>query len=125
MKKTESTPIDVIAWRNAAIADGWRHFPTYHNESEDRAVTLKSDGFTCMITSRNAQKQTIRAWCPRGLALEVPAIYSMAELYANLRLCSECSQVKEEIVCVAFANRVCKECEPSARRKYEFPRWRD
>lgn len=119
----------VTEWRDAAIADGWSHAPTYpRHEDEGRACTLNRDGYTAMILTRDDTDRFkgvygISLWCPRGMALAVPKQYSFETLERNRRLCSECKQLSDDIRHVAFANRVCAACEPAARKKYEYPGW--
>ena len=131
-KATPEQKAAVITWRDAAIADGWNAAPTYGNETMDRAVTMERDGFKAMILTREPEPDgfenahySINVWCPRGLALAPSMPYSFERLQRNTQLCSECGKIKESVERVAFANRVCSECAPKARAKYETKRWCD
>ena len=126
---TEQQKRTVLDWKAAAIADGWTCEPTYHGESEDRACRLWRDGYLVSVIAREPQdgrfksEYSLHAWCPKGIALEIPIPYSFEALAANTRRCSWCKREDMETVRVAFADRVCLECEPAARKKLEYPGW--
>jgi hypothetical protein len=69
-----------IAYRNAAVHDGWSIRPTYEgHESVERAATLEKDDFTIMILTRDPTtsdigkwkyEASIHIWGPDGLAIK-------------------------------------------------------
>lgn len=127
------TKDQIVKWKADAIADGWELTPTYQHESVDRACSLRRDGYHAMLLTRDPidghwdtnPEYTIHCWCPKGIALQVPAIYSFAALVANQHVCGECGQVRSQTRRVGFANRVCDECYPKAKAQYEKPGWCD
>lgn len=124
----------VLAWIDAAVADGWTREATYQTEGIERASKLTRDWYQVSVLTREPKETkwgvdraqySMSAWCPRGLALEIPHPYSFEALKANENLCSECKQMKPKTSRVAFANRVCDDCKPSAKAKYEKHGWDD
>lgn len=118
-------------WREAAIADGWQAEPTYgDHEPLEQAWKLRRDGFTIQGLSRPGSDKMlpsadVHIWGPDGLAIEPPAEYDFAAIVRGSQTCSECGAHPVTTERVAFANRVCAECAPDARRRYETPGWCD
>lgn len=125
------TTIDkAIAWRIAALADGWSNEPTYQHEAIDRASTLRKDGFIAQIIARPEDKVfkpigSIAIWGPDGLAIDIDNEYNWDKIQANLRLCMDCKRGDVETQRVGFAGRVCVECLPAARKRDEYAGWSD
>lgn len=120
------TLVEIRKWRDAAIADGWDHAPTYApHEEEDRACRLKRDGFVVQTITREelAKLASIHAWGPDDLQVSVPDEYSMEALVKNLRRCNDCGAVDVETQRTGFAGRVCNTCLPAAKKRDEFPGW--
>lgn len=121
----------VVAWRDAAIADGWEHRPTYGtHESEDRACKLTKDRFVVQVLTRTHEKAKRRyeaqvsAWGPDGLAIRVPDIYDWHAIQSAVMRCNYCGACPVETSRVAFAGRACGTCGPQERAK--LPRnWAD
>src|ERR1700675_3073414 len=86
------------AFRDAAAADGWSMRSTYESESIDRASTLRRDGFTMQVLTRDNSEQKrkwkheaqISIWGPDGLAIKPPSTYDFAEIMARTRRCGYC-----------------------------------
>jgi hypothetical protein len=136
----------VCAWRDAAIADGWHHEPTYpKSELEDRACRLSRDGWSVQILTRSrgnyipdpqwpnrpsphgkwAYEAQVSVWGPDGLAVNPGLTYDWNALKANLRHCPECGKDDVETRRVAFANRCCNDCAPKLKAELEKPGWCD
>lgn len=127
-------PSEVIAWRDAAVADGWTITPTYGREDVSRASTLARDGYKAMLLTREpipgdrwatTQEYTLNLWCPRGIDIRPPAVYDWAKIVAGTRTCSVCGATDVDTQRVAFANRACAACAPALRKKMETPGWCD
>lgn len=111
----------VLAWKAAAIADGWSHEPTYKNhEGEDRACSLKKQGWHASVISRIHQgrkcryEAAISVWGPDHLQIRVPNIYNWQELQDALKRCHHCGASPVDTFRIAFAGRGCKECADKA-----------
>jgi len=131
-EKTEYA--EVCKWRDDAIADGWSHTATYDHEAEDRVCTLKKDGFTAMVITRELDSSKskykynaeINAWGPDKLSVSLQSvIYNMSDLRAGLRRCNWCGANNVDAYMVGFAGRCCKPCLPKARKQLEYPGWTD
>jgi hypothetical protein len=114
----------VCKFRAAAIADGWSHEPTYGDGQEDEACTLKRDGFTIQVYSRDTYA-AIAAWGPDGLTLDPVAVPypGFAWFEAGLRRCNLCGAGSAETFRYAFAGRACAACLPKAKAETEKPGW--
>jgi hypothetical protein len=116
-------------WREAAIADGWQAEPTYgDHEPLEQAWKLRRDGYTIQGLSRPGSDKmlpsaAVHIWGPDGLAIKPPVEYDSAAILRGSETCSECGAHPVKTERVAFANRVCADCAPDARRKYETPGW--
>lgn len=114
----------VVAWRDAAIADGWEHRPTYgDHEAEDRACKLTRDGFVVQVLTRRHVKANRRyeaqvsAWGPDRLALRVPNIYDWQAMQDAIMRCQYCGAHPVKTQRVAFAGRACEACGPKEQAK--------
>ncbi len=124
----------VVAWREAAIADGWDHEPSYGgHESEDRACRLKRNGFVVLIISRKPLSLTmdtgrwlaeaqVNAWGPDGMAIRVPDVYDGACFSVAVETCGYCGASSVTTERVGFAGRACPDCAPKERAKLP-PNW--
>lgn len=118
-------------WREAAIADGWNAEPSYgDHEPLERAWRLTRDGYVIQGLSRAGDDKSlptasVHIWGPDGLAIEPPLEYDLAAIRRGAETCSECGACPVRTERVAFANRVCGECAPAARRALETPGWCD
>ena len=125
----------VKKWVQDAISDGWSSEPTYgKHESIETAVKLKKDGFqvSAIMRERPENKRSpydvsINAWGPDGVCVQIPEVYSMADLVTALGFCEICGKKDVKTVRLAFANRACVECrnKPEVLKKYEYPGWCD
>lgn len=120
---------DAVAFKEAAVNDGWSIEPTYKKlESVDNAATLKKDGFRCSILTRKnigswKFQADVTIWGPDSLQVLAPTVYNWTVIKSGLRRCNNCKKEDVDVFCVGFAGRVCEECLPSQRKKYEFPGW--
>ena len=125
-----------IAWRTAAIADGWKAEPIYpateHSvgESMERACKLTRDGFVAQVYTRSPSgrwkfEAKVNAWGPDRRAILVPVVYSWEAIQAGVRTCRYCKAVDVETHLVGFAGRACAACLPEQRRRQECPGWCD
>src|SRR6266478_4034061 len=100
----------VVAFRDAAIADGWSHEPTYGSESEERASRLNRDGFSMQILTRSrgnevldpargmhrsvhgkwAYEAQVNVWGPDGMSIDIGPAYDWEAIKAAVRKCPEC-----------------------------------
>lgn len=125
----------IVAWREAAIADGWQHKPTYTHEDEDRATSMSRDGFKVMLLVRDLDgrqakwvtrpEYDICAWGPDGLTVEVPDTYDMEALRTGVRECANCGAKDVDTQRFSFAGRCCARCLPAMRAEHERPGWYD
>lgn len=112
------------AWRDAAIADGWDHEPTYGtHEDELRACRLSRDGWKAQVITRGLPTDKVSAWGPDGLAVCIAEPYDWTALQDGLRTCAYCGAKDVDTQRLAFAGRCCAECLPAMREKHEFPGW--
>lgn len=112
------------AWRNAAIADGWLHKPTYaKSEGEDRHCTLNREGYTAMINARDNRQCNVMLWGPDGLVIEPPNPYDWELITYRTHICEYCNQWFEKTVRIGFAGRCCPECRKKHVAEIEYPGW--
>lgn len=118
-----------VAWREAAIADGWVATPQYDTEAMDRVCRLTRDGFACRVMSRikpcpgYAYEAGVAIWGPDQLAVRAPLVYDWAAIQAGLRTCGSCHRKDVETSRVGFANRCCEECRPKVAQQIETRGW--
>ena len=135
---------EVVAFRDAAIADGWVHRPTYESEPEERACRLSRGGFTMQILTRSRDNEVldpsrgyhhsihgkwkyeaqVNIWGPDGLCISPGSpVYDMERIKAGLRRCDACGAKDVETQRYSFAGRCCAKCRPEMAAKYEKPGW--
>ncbi len=123
----------IETWRDAAIADGWEHKPTYNSEAESRACSLSKDGFKAsMLTRRNEPgskkwlfEANVHVWGPDGMCVQVDFPYSFESIIAGVNKCGNCNREGVKTHLAGFAGRFCAECLPLAKKKLEYPGWCD
>ena len=120
----------VVAFRMAAIADGWTLAPTYEHEPAESHATMSSDGFKAHVKARIKQpgekwkyETEVSLWGPDGLHIPTPEVYSMDTLVEALRVCPKCKAKDVDTVRYSFAGRCCNVCLPEMRRRHEYPGW--
>lgn len=111
-----------LAWREAAMADGWQSAPTYSHEDELRAFRLTRDGFVVQGLARPADDKTlgvgeISCWGPDGMSIPAGEFYDWAAIKAGIETCHYCGAHPVKTERVAFAGRACAECGPKERAK--------
>lgn len=122
-----------LAWRDAAVADGWDVRPTYQHEDVDSAFTLERAGWKVSgLARRGAENEPplgggeITVWAPDGLQIKVPIVYpGIAELDRMTRWCEHCGREDVHTRRVGFAGRVCDDCHPAVQAAVETPGWND
>lgn len=109
----------VIAWRDAAVADGWDHKPTYSSEAEERAATLNREGYVAHILTRSRShtgkwlaEAKVSVWGPDGLAIRVPTVYDWSQIKSAVEKCHYCGAQPVKTKRVGFAGRACITCAP-------------
>ncbi len=119
------TSEELLAWRDAAAADGWEVKPTYAGESIDRAARGTRDGFVFQIINRPEHRghYELSAWGPDRLAVKVSPVYSWEVLVANLRTCLQCGATDVDVQRAGFAGRYCATCLPGQRKAQESGNW--
>lgn len=126
----------VVAWRDAAITDGWSHRPTYESEAEERVCSLEKDGFKAMVLTRcpvslpSSRHQSkwfaeaeVNVWGSDGLAIKPPDVYDWQFIESAVSTCGYCGAHPVETERVGFAGRCCSKCLPAMRAKIEVPGW--
>lgn len=120
-----------LAWRDAAVADGWSSAATYpSSEDELRAFSLFRDSFHVQGLARPETKYTvgsgsISCWGPDRLTIPAGETYDWPALQAAVRTCTHCHKSDVPTHRVGFAGRVCAECLPEQRCAIETPGWRE
>lgn len=119
-----------LAWREAAIADGWTSKPTYGHESELTAFTLERDGFKIQGIARPCEPGTVGSaelscWGPDRLAIPVGETYDWEAIKSAVETCGYCSAHPVKTKRVGFAGRCCDACYPEMQRRIETPGWCD
>jgi hypothetical protein len=117
-----------IAFRDAAVHDGWSIRPTYQSLPVESAATLEKDDFTMQIlTLENAGKFKCRAsiyiWAPDRLQITPPETYDWKAITAGQSTCNQCGATAIETKRFSFAGRACKPCLPGMREKTEYDGW--
>ena len=120
----------VVAFRMAAIADGWTLAPIYEHEPAESHATMSRDGFKAHVKARIKQpgekwkyETEVSLWGPDGLHIPTPEVYSMDTLVEALRVCPKCKAKDVDTVRYSFAGRCCNVCLPEMRRRHEYPGW--
>ncbi len=122
-----------VAWRDAALADGWTSKPTYDKEAEERASTLTKDNFEAQLITRTPEPKpwnshpkhegNVNIWGPDHLAIDITLLYDWQYIVTGLRRCLNCKTENVETQRVSFAGRVCRICLPAMQKKHEYPGW--
>jgi hypothetical protein len=118
-----------IAYRDAAVQDGWSIRPTYASEPIEGAATLEKDGFTMQVLAlqktdgKFKYQASIHIWGPDGLAIKPGETYNWSQITAGQKTCNECGATEVEPQQFSFAGRCCKPCLPRARAEYEREGW--
>ena len=131
----------VVAWRDAAIADGWILEAVFAGEPAESYGQIKRDGFTGHICAREKTKMeqyfpktshgkweyhsAVSLWGPDGVSVITPFPYSSDAITKGPRHCEVCGKDDVETVRVAFCNRACVACAPALRAKLETRGWCD
>jgi hypothetical protein len=121
-----------IAFREAAIADGWDAKPTYGaSEPMESACTLEREGFKCSVLARvkppgrYKYEAGVSIWGPDRLCIRAPKVYDWAIISGSLRKCGYCHATDVETERVGFAGRCCQACLPRVQKQVETPGWCD
>lgn len=133
MKDNTAEFNDVSTFRDAAIADGWLHEPTYkESEPESSACSLMRDGWNMSVmtrplppTARYKYSVSVNIWAPDGLCVDCPLPYDFAKLVEGTTTCSACKATNVKTVRYSFAGRCCEKCLPDMRAKHEQRGWCD
>ena len=118
-----------VAYKAAAIADGWDARPIYESESIDSATRLEKEGFIMMVYTRKDAGRggqmmvTIDIWGPDELAIRPPSTYEWEAIKAGLTTCNYCQKPNVPVQRVGFAGRSCVDCLPAQRKIQEYPGW--
>jgi hypothetical protein len=118
-----------IAYREAAVADGWTIKPTYgEHEPVERAATLTRDGWHMSILARTGEGKwkytaSVHIWAPDGVAIIPPDTYDFEQIKAAERTCMNCKATDVDTCRVGFAGRCCEKCLPEMRRVHEYAGW--
>lgn len=119
---------DAAAFRDAAVADGWKIKPTYGHEPQHSAATLERDGWHMSVLTRTDSKflvgpssvGSVSLWGPDKMHVKTPDAYSMEALKKGLRNCDHCERKNVDTFQVAFAGRCCAECLPEQKKIQEW-----
>jgi hypothetical protein len=112
----------LIAFRSAAIADGWENRP--HGQ-------LFKEGYLMDIHAEESDDwflsgAEIYIWGPDGLALKnYPKEYDWEAIKQRARECHFCGTDTGHMQRVCFANKSCDKCYPAAIKRLEVPGWDD
>ena len=128
----QAASLAALAWRKAAMADGWISSATYNHEVEEQAFTLRHpEGFHALGLARPPDAVRgltrwvgrIHAWAPDGIHVPAGDVYDMAALRRAVQTCEFCKQHPVKTVRLAFVNRACVPCAETKRAEYEPPGW--
>lgn len=121
--------LQAIAWREAAVADGWTAEPTYKHEPYERASRHTKEGFICTILARvndgGLHEASVSIWGPDRLVVKAPIVYDWQTIKDGLRRCGYCHATDVDTERVSFAGRCCAKCRPAVSAKLEQPGWCD
>jgi hypothetical protein len=128
----EAELLAAIAWRQAAVADGWSMRATFRNEGAETHATLEREGFKAHVMARRGEpgspvrfRAQVLAWGPDGLCVAAGKEYDFEALRAGLATCHNCGAHPVETMRYSFAGRCCAPCLPAMRAKHERPGWAD
>lgn len=119
---------EAIAWREAAVKDGWSIKSTYKHEAVESHASLEKEGFVASVMARELNKSKFKyqadvtVWAPDGLQIRVPRIYSWDKIIEGIHTCNKCGEHGETYQ-YSFAGRCCAKCLPEMRKQYEQPGW--
>lgn len=130
----------VVAWRTAALADGWTLENVYEIEPAQSYGKIAKEGFTGHVCARVTTEMQaiyphhrskwkyeaqIHLWGPDGLAIKSPDVYNWNVIIGNSHTCSACGAVVVKTFRYGFAGRCCEACLPAMRAQHEQPGWCD
>ena len=120
-----------VAFREAAISDGWIAAALYDNEPMESYAHLTKDGYAMHVNARVGNsgcykyQAQVSIWGSDGLAIKAPKIYDHDAIFKEgMNRCVNCGAIGETFR-YGFAGRCCRICLTEMRKKYEFPGWRD
>jgi len=118
--------MQIQAYQQALIADGWEPSAIYADQYDpEKTARFKRAGFTITFYRRaDSLSESVAAWGPDGLAVDLPPEYDWAQLQANCKICSNCGR-RGDTVRLGFANRVCPTCRATIGDQVEYPGWND
>ena len=118
-----------IAFRDAAVRDGWSIRPTYQSLPVENAATLEKDGYLMQVLTLDQPegkwkyRASIHLWGPDGLQIKPSEVYDWSQITAGTRTCSACDATDVETKRFSFAGRACKPCLPGMRAETEYQGW--
>ena len=130
----------VIAWRDAALADGWTIEATYNSEPVTSCGSIAKDGYKGHVCARVTEEMKkwhprhvskwkyesdVNLWGPDGLCIKPPEIYDWAAIVRGTRTCSACGKEDVDTQRYSFAGRCCAACRPEMAKKHEYRGWCD
>ena len=101
----------------SCTADGWEVL-----EADGHFTKLGREGYIMHVYSKSIHGESVSAWGPDKLALELPEEYDWEAMQANVNLCSMCGKVGP-MVRLGFAGRVCKQCRIENVARVEYLGW--
>lgn len=121
-----------VAWRVAAIADGWAAEASYDGEPMESACRLTRDGFVAHVLARTNKPggrwkftAKVDAWGPDRMAVRSPMVYDWGKLLQGTQHCKYCGADGVDTQRVGFAGRCCAACIVRERARIERPGWDD
>ena len=125
-----------VAFKEAAIADGWEAESMYKNEDISQACALTRDGYHMQILTRDFESEPrprlkprhryecdVSIWGPDRLAIKPPEEYNSEMIIAGCTTCNLCGATDVETHRYSFAGRACDGCLPAAKAEHEKPGW--
>lgn len=101
----------IVAWRNAALEDGWVLIPKFPGVPWKQACTLHREGFVTLCVTRNGPGDTLTIWGPDGLQVPTPNPYNWKEMMTGLNICLFCGNETEDPRKLGDGGRACPDCE--------------
>jgi len=117
--------IDFTAYQEALLADGWSSAAIYASQFDPtKSARFTRDGWKIAVyrAADSLGRDSISAWGPDGLAIDVPAVYSWEALQTALLVCGGCDAVGKTVR-LGFAGRVCPACREKYVARVEYPGW--